>query len=145
MIEAIPTVPSTETQDSTTFRETHRSFEDHNPSTSKDTVPFIKDPRSSICNRMTILLGKETPRKILEIRNLITKLSRWTVKQKQFACVLTSRDNVHKKPANPNLIKEAAKKMKLAGTSASLSLQQIYPTRLKTAIMCALSAGKIIS
>ena len=47
-----------------------------------------------------------------------------TVKRKQFACVLTSPDNVHKKTANPKLIKGAAKNSKLDGASSSSSLQQ---------------------
>ena len=68
MIEAIPTVPSTEAQDPITFREIARSSEDPTASTSKDTVPFIKVQRSSIFNRMTTPGDNETPRKILKIK-----------------------------------------------------------------------------
>ena len=38
--------------------------------------------------------------------------------------MLTSPDNVHKETANHKLIKEAVEKHKLAGASASSSLQQ---------------------
>ena len=41
------------TQDPKTFRETDRSSEDLTPSTSKDTIPFIKVQRSSTSNKMT--------------------------------------------------------------------------------------------
>ena len=68
MIEATQTVPSTEAEDPTTFRETGRSSEDTAPSTFNDTVPFIKVQRSSTSNRMTTPADKETATKILEIK-----------------------------------------------------------------------------
>ena len=133
------------TQDPATFRETDRSSENPTPSTSKDTFLFIKVQRSLTCNRMTTPADKETPTKIQEIENPIPKLLRQTVKRKQFACVLTSPYNIHKKTVNPKLIKEAAKKRKLVGASASASLQQNASSPIKDDIMCALSAGKITS
>ena len=82
MIEATPTVPSTEAQGPITFKETDRSSEDPTPSTSKDTVPFIKVQRLSTSNRMTIPVDKDIPTKTLEITNPIPKLSTLTVKRK---------------------------------------------------------------
>lgn len=66
------------------------------------------------------------------------------MKRKQFACVLISPDITHKKTANTKLIKGEAKKRKLTGASALSSLQQ-NAFQLKTTIIGALSAGKIIS
>ena len=53
MIGATRTGPSIEAQDPTTFRETDRSSEDPTPSTSQDTVLFIKIQKSPTSNKMT--------------------------------------------------------------------------------------------
>ena len=63
---------------------------------------------------MTAPADKETPIKILEIVKPILKKSRSTENRKQFACVLTSLDNVYKKTIDSKLVKRAAKNRKLA-------------------------------
>lgn len=93
------------------------------------TVPSTEaqsPPRPSTSRQITTPTDKETPTKLLEESSPIPKLPNLIVKRKQFACVLTSPENLHKKTSKVNLIKGAAKKRKLAGTrAASSSSQQI--------------------
>lgn len=75
---------------------------------------------------------KETPTKLLEESNPIPKLPSSTVKRKQFACVLTSPENINKKTSKVDAIKGAAKKRKLAvATAASSSSQQIVASPIE--------------